>query len=77
MYNLHVVSFNGLGAHYGAPVQTVSVDPTTGQTLAVWWIVGNCSPRSVTLYGAGTRVTLKPDDAGVTIYGLSPAPLIL
>lgn len=77
MYDLYEISFMCLGAHKNQPIQTVSIDPTTGQSLAEWWIVGDASPRSATLYGAGTRVTLKPDDAGVTIYGLSPTPLIL
>lgn len=77
MYDLYEISFVELGAHRGQPIQTVSIDPTTGNHVVEWWILGNCSPSVATLYGAGTRVTLKPDDAGVTIYALSPAPLIL
>lgn len=77
MYDLYEISFNCLGAHRNQPIQTISIDPTTGNRVVEWWILGSCSPSAATLYGAGTRVMLTPDDAGVTIYALIPHPIVL
>lgn len=84
MYNLIPITYDQLAQWRHDPIMTTSIIPPSSddeylagdpETLNEWWIVGDWTPSAATLYGAGTRVDIHPDDMGVTLYGFVPKML--